>query len=205
MVMKRGVGAVQQRLRAIKDWMESFADKPYAMSALFVIALAEASFFPIPPDVLLIAIAAVAPARALPAAFWCTAGSALGGLFGYWIGAALMGGIGHSIVEFYQAEHHWQTVVAAYQGDFGIWFLAIAAFTPVPYKIATIAAGATGMPLIPFVLVSVIGRGARFFLVGGLLYLAGPRVRIFIDKHFDRLSIAFVLLLVGGVAAIKFF
>lgn len=184
--------------------MESFADKPYALPALFFLALIEASVFPIPPDVLLIAVAALNRRKALPAALWCTAGSAIGGVLGYGIGYGLMASIGEPIVEFYHAQHHWERVVAAYQGDFGIWFLAIAAFTPVPYKVATIAAGATGMALAPFILVSILGRGARFFLVAGLLYLAGDRVRVFIDRYFDKLSIAFLLLLLGGFAAVKF-
>jgi membrane protein YqaA with SNARE-associated domain len=194
----------QKLLRKSKDWMESFATKPYAFQALFIISFIEASFFPLPPDILLLAIAISAPKLGFKAAFWCAVGSVLGGIGGYYIGYGLMEAVGNRIVEIYNAQEMWITIVEAYNSEVGIWFLAMASFTPVPYKVATIAAGAVSMDFWSFVGVSAIGRAARFFLVGGLIYYIGPSIKIFIDKYFDKLSIAFVILLVGGFVAIKY-
>ena len=191
-------------MRKAKEWMESFSEKKYALLALFIIAFAESSFFPIPPDVLLIAIAISAPKRSFTAAFWCTVGSVFGGMFGYLIGWGLMESIGQPIVNFYNAQEVWNKVVETYRGEVGMWFLAGAAFTPIPYKISTIAAGATGMDLLPFIIISSIGRAARFFLVGGLIYFIGPKVRVYIDKYFDKLAIGFLILLIAGFVAIKY-
>jgi membrane protein DedA with SNARE-associated domain len=94
-------------------------------------------------------------------------------------------------------------VVALYRGSWGIWFLAAAAFTPIPYKVATIAAGATGMPIVPFIGVSAVGRAGRFFLVAGLLRAFGPPIRVFLEKHFDAMALLFLALLVGGFLVIR--
>lgn len=187
-----------------KEWMEGFATRPGALLAIFLIAFAESSFFPIPPDVLLIAIAIAQPKVSFKAALWCSIGSVLGGVFGYGIGYFFMESVGNSIVNFYNAHEVWQKVVATYNSEIGMWFLAGAAFSPIPYKISTIAAGATQMDLIPFVLISSIGRSARFFLVAGIIYFIGPTAKVFIDKYFDKLSIAFIILLILGFVAIKY-
>lgn len=191
-------------LRAIKEWTEGFANRPHAMLALFFIAFAESSFFPIPPDVLLIAIGIAAPKRSMKAALWCSLGSVAGGILGYYIGFALMESIGVKIVDFYNAQEVWSRVVNLYRGETGMWFLGAAAFSPIPYKIATIAAGATQMPVLPFIVISSLGRSLRFFLVGGLIYLFGPKVKSYIDTYFDKLSIAFLILLIGGFILIKY-
>lgn len=195
---------INQYLRRANNYVESFADKKYALWALFAIAFAESSFFPIPPDVLLIAIALMLPSRAFVSALACTLGSLLGGMFGYLIGYSFMETIGMKIINFYNANEIWQKVVQTYNGEVGFWFLAGAAFTPIPYKISTIAAGATQMSFIPFIIISAIGRSLRFFLVGGLIYFLGPPVKVFIDKYFDKLAFLFLLLLIGGFFAIKF-
>lgn len=194
---------INQFLRRANNWVEGFADKKYALWALFIIAFAESSFFPIPPDVLLIAIALLLPRRAFVSAFACTLGSLLGGMFGYLIGYSFMETVGIKIINFYNANEIWQKVVQTYNGEVGFWFLAGAAFTPIPYKVSTIAAGAMQMSFITFVLISGIGRGLRFFLVGGLIYFFGPPVKVFIDKYFDKLAFLFLLLLIGGFFAIK--
>lgn len=196
---------VNHFLRKANDWVVSFADKKSALWVLFIIAFAESSFFPIPPDVLLIAVALLFPRRSFVGAFWCTIGSVLGGMFGYLIGYSFMETIGIKIINFYNASEVWQKVVQTYNGEFGLWFLAGAAFTPIPYKVATIAAGATQMSFIPFFVISGIGRGLRFFLVGGLIYFFGPPVKVFIDKYFDKLAFLFLILLIGGFIALKFF
>lgn len=198
------LAAPRRWVRSLYDWTMHWADTPWALTALFVIAFAESSFFPIPPDVLLIAIVAANAARWLWAAALCTVGSVLGALLGYVIGQAFMATIGQPIVDFYGAQAAWEQVVELYRGTWGIWFLAAAAFTPIPYKVATIAAGATGMPIVPFVIVSAIGRAGRFFLVAGLLRLFGPPIRTFLEKNFDAMALAFLVLLIGGFVLLRF-
>ncbi len=190
-------------MRSLKDWMEEFAQKPHAMWWLFILSFAESSFFPIPPDVLLIAIAISNPKKAFQAALWCTAGSVLGGVFGYGIGYFFMDIIGNPIVAFYGKEDAMASFLVLYQ-EWGIMFLAGAAFSPIPYKIATIVSGAAEMSLWTFISVSSLGRAGRFFLVAGLIYVSGPKIKENIDKYFDKLSIAFLILLIGGFVAIKF-
>lgn len=202
--MEKTLGKISNLLRRSKEWMESFAEKPGAMWTLFLLAFIESSFFPLPPDILLIAIAVGAPKKAFKAALWCSAGSVFGGAIGYLIGWGLMESVGMKIVDFYHAQSAWQTVVDAYRSEVGIWFLAGAAFTPIPYKVATIAAGATQMDFLSFITVSAIGRSARFFLVGALFFFFGASIKTYIDKYFDKLSIAFLVLLVGGFIAIKY-
>lgn len=191
-------------IRRMYAWVEGFAGKPHALWALFAISFMESSFFPIPPDVLLIALAVTFPRKSMHFALVCTAGSVLGGLFGYFIGYELMDLVGRPIIDFYNAQPYWEKVEIAYRGEFGVWFLVAAAFTPIPYKVATIAAGATLMPIVPFFIASVLGRAARFFLVAGLIWKFGPTIKTFIEKYFDKLSIAFLVLLVLGFVAVKY-
>jgi membrane protein YqaA with SNARE-associated domain len=191
-------------IRGMYDWTMKWADSPQSLMALFLIALAESSVFPIPPDVLLIAIVAANTQRWWSAALLCSAGSMVGAMVGYWIGMVAMPTIGQPIIDFYHAQTAWGRVEAFYD-DYGIWFLLVAAFTPVPFKVATIAAGATGMAFWPFVIVSLIGRSARFFIVAIVLRIYGAPVRAMIEKHFDVLSVAFVALLIAGFLVIRLF
>jgi membrane protein YqaA with SNARE-associated domain len=197
------LAAPRRWLRGLYDWTMHWADTRQSLAALFAIAVAESSFFPIPPDVLLIAIVGSNARKWLRAAVLCSIGSIVGAVVGYWIGWGFMATVGRRIVDFYQAQHAWDRVVTLYNGEWGIWFLAGAAFTPIPYKVATIAAGATGMPLVPFVTVSLFGRAGRFFLVAGALRLFGPRIRTTLERNFDVAALAFFVLLVGGFLVIK--
>lgn len=197
------LNAPRRWLRRSYDWTMHWADTPQSLVALLVIAFAESSFFPIPPDVLLIAIVAAAPARWWHAAALCTVGSVTGAMLGYAIGFAFMATLGQGIIDFYHAQEYWDRVVEWYTGTWGIWFLAGAAFTPIPYKVATIAAGATHMAFWPFILVSILGRGARFFLVAAILRVFGPPVRRTIEKRFDLFAFLFLVLLIGGFLVIK--
>ena len=158
------LNAVRRWLRAAYAWTLHWSESPQALTALLLIALVESSVFPIPPDVLLIAIVAARPQAWLRAAAACTAGSAIGAALGYAIGAGFMATLGQPIVDFYGAQDHWDRVVGLYNGEWGVWFLAVAAFTPIPFKVATISAGATQMAFVPFVVVSLFGRAARFCL-----------------------------------------
>lgn len=198
------VNAPRRWLRSLYDWTMRWAETPQSLLALFLIAFAESSVFPIPPDVLLIAIVAANTRRWLAAAVVCTAGSILGAMVGYAIGWGFMTTLGQAIVDFYQAQSYWDQVVALYRGTWGVWFLAAAAFSPIPYKVATIAAGATGMPFVPFVLVSTIGRAGRFFLVAAILRIFGAPVRALLEKHFDLAALVFTVLLVGGFVVVKY-
>lgn len=202
--MLRSLVDVPRRfVRRLYDWTMHWSETPQSLAALFGIAFVESSVFPIPPDVLLIAIVAASPGRWLVAASLCTAGSVTGAMLGYAIGYGFMATIGQAIVDFYHAQHHWSRVVELYNGAWGIWFLAAAAFTPIPYKVATIAAGATHMSFVPFVAVSVLGRGGRFFLVSGILRLFGAPVRRTLEKNFDLAAALFLVLLVGGFVVLR--
>lgn len=198
------LSALRAALRRLYDWTLKWADHPHAAAVLALVALAEASFFPVPPDVLLIAIVAARPAAWLRAATMCTAGSLVGGAIGYGIGALLMAAVGEPIIAFYRAEAHWDRFVAL-ADQWGVWFLAAAAFTPIPFKVATIAAGATAMPFAPFLVTSMLGRAARFFLVAGLLRVFGAPIRRAIENHFDVAAAAFLLALLGGFLVLGLF
>jgi len=203
MTLRSLVDAPRRWLRALYDWTMHWADTPQSLAALFAIAVAESSVFPIPPDVLLIAIVASNPRRWGQAAGLCAAGSVAGAMIGYWIGWGFMATLGQRIVDFYHAQAHWDRVVDLYTGPWGIWFLAGAAFTPIPFKVATIAAGATGMPVVPFLVVSAIGRSARFVIVAGTLRLFGARIRSTLERNFDLAAVAFFALIAGGFLIIR--
>lgn len=190
-------------LRRMKDWVEAFAQKPGAGWALFLIAFTESSFFPIPPDVLLIALAVALPKRAFFYALVCSIGSVLGGMFGYFIGLELYEVVGSRIISFYGLEQQYQAVRSLYESN-AFSAIAIAGFTPIPYKVFTIAAGAFQVSFETLVLASSVSRPARFFLVAGLFYYFGPRIKPYIDKYFEILTVIFVVLLVAGFVLIKY-
>ena len=186
----------------MKVWVESFAQKPGASWSLFILAFVESSFFPIPPDVLLIALAAAVPARAFQYAFVCSIGSVLGGMFGYLIGYQFYDVLGRPIIEFYGLQAQYQTVQSLYREN-AFSAIAIAGFTPIPYKVFTIAAGAFQVSFPTLVYASALSRSARFFFVAALFYFFGPEIKAFIDKYFEWLSIAFVVLFILGFAVIR--
>jgi len=189
-------------LRNLKAWVEGFAQKPGAGWSLFGIAFIESSFFPIPPDVLLIALALMVPKESFRYALLCSAGSVLGGMFGYVIGLEFYDLIGRSIIEFYGLQEQYLKVQELYQQN-AFSSIAIAAFTPIPYKVFTIAAGAFQVSFATLVLASMLGRSGRFFLVAALFYWFGPRIKVYIDKYFEALTLAFVVLAVLGFLAIR--
>ena len=191
-------------LRNLYDWVLHWSETKYGLPALFFIAFIESSVFPIPPDVLLIALAFGTPTKAFRFALACTFGSVLGGMFGYFIGMAFYDVIGIRILEFYGFLDKFSMVKGLYD-KYDVWIVAIAGFTPIPYKVFTIASGVFGMNFPEFVLVSFFSRGARFFIVAALLRKFGPPIKKFIDKYFDILSIAFVVILVLGFIVVKLF
>ena len=190
-------------LRRLYDWVLSWAETPYGTWALFLLAFCESSFFPIPPDILLIALAVAVPKKSLKYALVCSAGSVLGGCFGYLIGWQFMASIGSPIVDFYGLGAKVEYIGVLYN-KYDAWAVGIAGFTPIPYKVFTIAAGVFKINFSVFVLTSLVSRSARFFIVGGLIYLFGPKVQGFIDKYFNILAVAFTVLLVLGFVVIKY-
>ncbi len=189
-------------LRRIYDWVLHWAETPYGAWALFFLAVAESSFFPVPPDILLIALAIGAPPKAVRYALICSAGSVLGGCLGYLIGWQFMATVGERIVAFYGLNEKWEYIRALYS-RYDAWAVGIAGFTPIPYKVFTLSAGAFRIHFGVFFLASLVSRSARFFLVGGLIYLFGPKIKTFIDRYFNLLAVAFTVLLVGGFILIK--
>lgn len=184
--------------------MLSWGESPWGGAALTLFAFAESSFFPIPPDVLLIALCLGRPDRALFFASLCTLGSLLGGLAGYGIGFAIFETLGRPILQLYGAVEQYEKVVQLYQTH-SLWIIFTAAFTPIPYKVITITAGACAIPIVPFLAISAIGRGLRFFLVAFALRLLGEPAKHWIDRYFNRLTLAFTILLIGGFVVLKFF
>ena len=190
-------------LRRLYDWVLHWADTPHGSWALFVLAVCESSFFPIPPDILLIALAVGRPAKGLFYAGICSVGSVIGGCLGYLIGWQFMASVGHHIVDFYGLTPKFDYIAALYR-KYDAWAVGIAGFTPIPYKVFTIAAGAFGISFGIFLLASILSRSARFFIVGGLIYIFGPRVQKFIDTYFNTLAVAFTILLILGFILIKY-
>ncbi len=194
---------ISELLYRTKDWVESFARKPYALWALFFIAFVESSFFPIPPDVLLIALAVANPKQSFKFAAICTAGSVSGAFLGYYIGYAFFESIGSRIVDFYGFSDQFQFVLDKYREN--AWFAIIfAGFTPIPYKVFTIAAGFNEtIDLGTLAFASLVGRASRFFLVGGLLFVFGPRMKEYLDRYLGRLTLALGLLFILGIITVK--
>jgi len=180
----------------IKDlsvWVIHWAHTPYGGLALFVLAFCESSFFPIPPDALLIALCMANS----PMAFWyaliCSLGSTLGGIFGYVLGR--IGG--RPLLERWVKPERVALVQSHYQ-RWDVWAVAVAGFTPIPYKVFTISAGAFLLDFVRFVIASILSRSARFLLVAGLFYFFGPAINSFISRYFNILSILFIVLLILG-------
>jgi membrane protein YqaA with SNARE-associated domain len=188
-------------IRTIYDWMGSKVYSPYANWWLFLLFFIEASFFLIPVDPLLIVYAVHRRSRAWWYALLATTASVIGGLFGYLIGAVLWQSVGSVIVHWLISEKVFAEVVARYT-HYQAWAVLLGAFTPVPYKAITISAGFCHLPLLPFILCSFIGRGARFFLIAGAIHFWGAGIKDFIEKYFNYLVIAFAAILALGVMAI---
>lgn len=186
-------------LRKLYDWVLSWAHHRHAPLALFLLAFAESSFFPVPPDVLLIALALGIPLRAFRFAIITTVGSVLGGLAGYAIGHGFMNSVGQWVLDVYHLHAQFEKIRLWYL-EYDVWAVAVAGFTPIPYKIFTIAAGAFDMDIWRFALASLISRGARFFLLAWLIHHYGAGIKNFIDRYFNWLTLLFLVLLVGFFA-----
>ncbi len=200
--VKQTILFIPSALRRLYDWVLSWADHQHAGLALFLLAFAEASFFPIPPDVLLIALALSHPKRSFKWASICLAGSVLGGMAGYWLGWEFMASVGQKILAFYHLTDKYEVVQALYQ-KYDAWAVAAGGFTPLPYKLFTITAGAFQINFPTFIIASIISRAGRFFLVAGVIYKFGPPVKYFLDRYFGLCTFVFMALLIGGFVLIK--
>lgn len=200
-------------LRRLYDWVLHWADTPYGAPALFVLSFAEASFFPVPPDPLLIALVLGAQSKAFRFAANCTVASVLGALLGYGIGYFVWWdgpGVFSPVALFFfdNIPGFTENMFRYIQGLFetwNFWIIFTAGFTPIPYKVFTVSGGAFDVNLPMFLIASVVSRGARFFLVALLIWKFGGPIRDFIDRYFNALAILFTVLLVGGFAVIKYF
>ncbi len=190
-------------LKKMYDWVLEWADKPGGTQALFILAFCESSFFPIPPDVLLIALSVGAPKKSFRFALVCSAGSLLGGCMGYLIGWQFMDIAGNGIINFYGLSEKIDFIASLYR-TWDAWAVAIAGFTPLPYKLFTISAGAFDVNFPVFVISSAVSRTLRFVLIGGLIYFFGPRIQNFINSYFNILAIIFTILLIAGFVLIKY-
>ncbi len=203
-------------VRSLYDWTLHWAETPYGVPALFVLAFVEASFFPIPPDVMLLALTLGRPKRAPWFVAVCTAGSVLGALLGWWIGLGLWASLGEAAACPQYGGGGWLFehvpgfrceafgVVQRLYAENAALALFTAAFTPIPFKVFTIAAGVFGIPLSILLGASLVGRFARFALLGGLVYFFGERIRSFLERRFELVTVAFTVLLIGGFVAIKY-
>lgn len=186
-------------VHAAIDWMLSWQGSPYAVAALFVFAFWESSFFPLPPDPLLIAMAIAEPSMAPWYAAVCTVASVLGAILGYFIGR--LGG--RPLVDRFFKQGKIEAAEGLYQ-RFDVWAVGAAALTPIPYKVFTITAGVARLNMPRFVLASVVGRSGRFFALGLAIYLFGPSIQRAIDNYFELFTVAFLVLLVVGFIAIRY-
>lgn len=189
-------------LRRLYDWVLHWAHTPYGSPALFFMAVAESSFFPVPPDVLLMALSLSKPKKAFFYAMLSSIGSVIGGVIGFYIGLEFWE-LGKGIIMSYADQETFNTV-RGYFIEYEAWTILAVGFTPIPYKVFTISAGFFRVDFTIFIVASIISRSARFFLVGGLIYLYGQPVKSFIDKYFNILTIVFMALLIGGFLLLKY-
>ena len=190
-------------IRGLYDWTMSLASHRHALWALAVVAFVESSFFPIPPDVLMIPMIIAAPRRAFLIAGVATVASVLGGLFGYFIGWGLFETIGQPIFDFYGKADAVEAFNVRFN-EYGAWAVLIAGVTPFPFKVITIMSGVTGLSLPVFILSSIVARALRFFLVAGLLYAFGAPIRDFIERRLGLVFTVFCVLLVGGFYVLRY-
>jgi membrane protein YqaA with SNARE-associated domain len=189
--------------RKLYDWMMRLAGHRRALPALAAISFAESSFFPIPPDVMLVPMVLAQRSKAFVIAGVCTAASVIGGMFGYAIGYFLFETIGAWVIQLYNLQGAMETFRAEF-AQYGTWIILIKGLTPIPYKLVTIASGAAHFDLFTFVWASILTRGVRFFAVAGLLWKFGDPIRNFIEKRLEVLTWAFLAVLIGGFVAVKY-
>lgn len=190
-------------LKKIYDWTLKWAQTPYAVAAVFIIAVAESSFFPVPPDVLLIACCIAKSEKSFYYATICTIGSIVGGILGYLIGFTIWQVVKDFFFTYIFSQDVFFKVQNLYQKN-AFWAVFTAGFTPIPYKVFTIAGGVCEIGLGVLIVASIFSRGARFFLVAGFIWKFGKPIESFINKYFNLLTIVFTILLIAGFIVVKY-
>jgi len=190
-------------LKRLYEWTMRLAARPDAVWWLAAISFVESSFFPIPPDVLLVPMVLAARDRAWFIATVCTVSSVLGGYVGYAIGYFGFEALGRPILEFYGALDKYASVKATFD-EWGAWFIIVKGATPIPYKLVTIFAGTVQFDILQFTFSSLISRALRFFLLAGLLWWFGPPIRDFIERRLTLVTTVFVVALIGGFVALRY-
>jgi membrane protein YqaA with SNARE-associated domain len=190
-------------LRRLYDWTLSLAGRPSAPYALAAVSFAESSFFPVPPDVMLVPMMLARPDRAWAYALICTAASVVGGVLGYMIGLFLYDSIGSWLFQIYGLAEGAETFRHSY-AEYGHWVILLKGLTPIPYKLVTITSGFAGYSLFWFVVLSIVTRGARFFVIALLMTRFGPAIKRVIDRHFNLIATLAVVALVGGFVAFRY-
>lgn len=190
-------------LKSLYEWTMSLARHPHALWALAIVAFIESSVFPIPPDVLMIAMIVARPSQAFIIAGVATLASVAGGLAGYFIGYGAFETLGRPVLEFYGKDAYFEQFQARYN-EWGAWAVLIAGVTPFPYKVITILSGATGLSLPVFLVASVIARAIRFFIVAALLWKFGAPIRDFIERRLGLMFTLFMALLLGGFLVVRY-
>lgn len=191
-------------IRRLYNWTVSWADHKAGTHALFWIAFAESSFFPIPPDILLMALCFGGREKAFKYALVCTAGSVLGGVAGWCIGWGLRDTVAMPLLAFFDSSGGTREFIEIQYAKYGFWGILIAAITPIPYKVFTVFSGIMQYNLPLLIAASILGRGFRFFVVAGIIRAFGPKVRPFIEKHLEWCFIIGTIMLIGGFVALKF-
>lgn len=179
------------------DWTLRQAEGPYATFVLFAVAFAESSFFPIPPDVLLLPMALAAREKAWRYALICTVGSVVGGLLGYAIGAWLYESLGQWIIQTYHMQEAFQRFHDEFN-EWGVYVILAKGLTPIPFKLVTIASGVAALPIVPFVLAAIVTRAARFYLVAGLVRKFGEPIRTFVEKYLNWVALGVLVVIIFG-------
>ena len=190
-------------LRSMYDWVIRLSEHPKSLWALSGVSFAESSFFPIPPDIMLIPMILAQRAKAWLIAGVCTIASVAGGFFGYAIGYFLFETIGQWLIDVYGLQGGFAQFQQQFN-EWGLWIILVKGMTPIPYKLVTIASGAAHFDLLTFAAASVVTRGARFYLVAVLLYFFGAPIRTFIEKHLTLVTTGAVALIVAGFVAIRY-
>lgn len=190
-------------LRRLYDWTMRMAAHPRARWALGTVSFTESSFFPIPPDAMLVPMVLAKPNRAWSLAGICTVTSVIGGFFGYAIGYFLFETIGQRVIDVYGLQANFEEFQQRFN-EWGMWIILIKGLTPIPYKLITIASGVAHFDLVVFGLASLVTRAGRFYLVAALLKLFGPPLREFVERYLTLVTTAFLVLLVGGFVAIRY-
>ena len=190
-------------LRSLYNWTLKKAEHRHSSWILGIVSFTESSFFPIPPDILLIPMIIAKRVKAWMYAFICTFSSVLGGVAGYAIGYFFYSSIGVLIIDAYHLSSSFNTF-ENYYNEYGILIVLGAGFTPFPFKFITIASGVFNLNIFLFIITAIIARGLRFYLLAGLLFVFGEKIKVLIDKYFNMFAILFFILLVGSVLLIKF-